>query len=278
MPQADNLVEALGSSVFDVEAILTQRDASLSDKLAKGGKVHVWMELSSSNNSEDYNNQWTRTRCFQFHIRGLDLPNTRHFLDRPNFYLEIHRKQKGKSQDIWHPIYRTKQSTLTLNPFWDMDTLDLDVFCNNDLHRELRLMVFDLDGTARRLVGSVDTTPEVLIGKRTMHGNADDSKALRLTKGTDSHVISTKLGKLIVLEAQVLMHRDHDSVVVVAEAYCSPMSDSTTMMMPQAVAVEVMSPPPDTYRQSALSFDVIKARCSVEMIVALDFTKKNGEL
>jgi hypothetical protein len=127
-------------------------------------------------------------------------------------------------------------------------------------------------------VGSVDTTPEVLIGKRTMHGNADDSKALRLTKGTDSHVISTKLGKLIVLEAQVLMHRDHDSVVVVAEAYCSPMSDSTTMMMPQAVAVEVMSPPPDTYRQSALSFDVIKARCSVEMIVALDFTKKNGEL
>jgi hypothetical protein len=153
-----------------------------------------------------------------------------------------------------------------------MDTLDLDVFCNNDLHRELRLMIFDCDGNTRRLLGWVDTTPDTLLDKRAIHGNADDSRALLLTKGTDNHVISTKLGKLIVLEAQVL-HRDH--ALVVADAYCSPRMNCTTMM-PQAIAVEVMAPPPPTYSEPS-SFDAIEERCSVELVVALDFTKKNGE-
>lgn len=181
-------------------------------------------------------------------------------MERPNFFLEINRKQRGLCQDFWHPVYRTKITTLTLNPFWEMDEVTLEVFCNNDLNRELRLIIMDLDGGNRKQLGLIDTTPSAILENKATLGNADDSKAYMLTKEVDSHVISNKLGRLIVLKAEVLYRE-----TAFSEAFCQPMAE--------AIAVQVMPAP--IFRTE--TFDDIKENCTIDLILAVDFTKNNGE-
>ena len=251
MPQGE-YIEALGSSVFDMEAILSQRDFCLTDRLVKGGKVRVRVEVSKETNV---------VGSFRFHFRGIDLTNTRrNFMERPNFYLEINRKQRGHGQDFWHPVYRTKITTLTLNPFWEMDEVTLEIFCNNDLNRDLRLIILDLDGGNRKPLGLIDTTPAAILENKATLGNADDSKAYMLRKEVDSHVISNKFGKLLVLKAEVLYQE-----TAFSEAYCHPMAE--------AIAVQVMPAP----NHHVNTFDDIKERCTIALILAIDFTKNNGE-
>jgi len=250
LPQSKG-IDSLGSSVLDVEAIMSRPDYCLTDTLGKGGKLHVRVEVS---------NETMQPGSFRFQFRALELPNVRrNFMDRPNFYLEINRKQKGISQDIWHPVYRTKMTSLTLQPFWELDSLDLEVLCNHEIHRELRLMIMDLDGSSRKQVGWVDTTPDSLIDHKATHGNADDSKAYFLTKGMEGQVINNRLGKLIVLEAELLYQRGGS----MSDAYCMP--------IPEAIAVEIMPAP-----RHSKTFEGIMERGSLDLIVAIDFTKKNG--
>lgn len=78
--------------LLDVETILCSRDCILTEKLSYGCSITVRLEECSSQANGE----------FKFQLRGLDCQNTRiNFLDRPDFVMEIRRKQPGKTQDTW---------------------------------------------------------------------------------------------------------------------------------------------------------------------------------
>lgn len=142
-PRNTNTQEHRGTLVFedatqlcgllmDVETILSHRDQTLVERIPGSGRLIVRLEECSPGDSRE----------FKFHLRGLDIQNTRRImLERPSLYFEIRRKQKGKVQDTWSLVYRSKCAQPSLNPHWDCDVVSLASLVNGDVHREIRISV-----------------------------------------------------------------------------------------------------------------------------------------
>lgn len=98
-----NDAQQLCGTLLDVETILSNRNGVLQETLAHECRLCVRLEECAPDSSKGE---------FKFHLRGLDCQNTRrNFLDRPDFVVEIRRKQRGKTQDSWYEHIYNKTSS-----------------------------------------------------------------------------------------------------------------------------------------------------------------------
>jgi hypothetical protein len=263
-----NHAQQLCGTLLDVETILSNRNGVLQEKLAHGCSLFVRLEECAGESS---------TGAFKFHVRGLDCQNTRrNFLDRPDFVFEIRRKQRGKTQDSWALVYRSNVAKATCNPYWEQDVVDLATLVNNDVERDLQISIYDTP--SRILLGYATTTIPGLVGAVNESGNAD--KALDIVKPSHSLLHSTtRQGKLVVLHASLSMANTDGSshggnLNGSSFTPCAPQERQESLSnLPQAVAVEIMSPP----RNLTFEDYVASKQCSLELCVAVDFTRGNGD-
>ena len=229
--------------LLDVETILSHRDQTLVERIPGSGRVIVRLECSSCHQE------------FKFHLRGLDIQNTRRImLERPSLYFEVRRKQTGRVQDTWSLVYRSKCAEPSLNPYWDCDIVPLELLVNGDLYREIRISVWDYSPDRRVLVGWCATTVQGLMEAQATQGNADRTKALELFKG-ETRQRSEGVGRLVVLHASV--------------------SGKTQVKLPEAIAVPIMTPP--MRRNCTFDEYVSGGHCTLELCVAVDCTQSNGD-
>jgi hypothetical protein len=239
--------------LLDVETILSHRDQTLVERIPGSGRVIVRLEECSPGDARE----------FKFHLRALDVQNTRRImLERPSLFFEIRRKQEGKVQDTWALVYRSKCAQPSLNPYWDCDVVSLESFVNGDLHREIRISVWDYSPD-RILVGWCTTTVSSLMEAQATQGNADRTKALELARGDHGERSSQRVGRLVVLHASV----DGKTTPQIMTA--------PQIMITEAIAVQIMTPP--MRRHCAFDEYVADGFCTLELCVAVDFSQSNGD-
>lgn len=175
-------------------------------------------------------------------------------------------------------VYRSNVAKATCNPYWEQDVVDLATLVNNDVERDLQISIYDTP--SRILLGYATTTIPGLVGAVNESGNAD--KALDIVKPSHSLLHSTtRQGKLVVLHASLSMANNTDgsshggNLSGSSFTPCAPQERQESLSnLPQAVAVEIMSPP----RNLTFEDYVASNQCSLELCVAVDFTRGNGTL
>lgn len=161
-----------------------------------------------------------------------------------------------------------------MNPFWEQDVVDLETLCNYNLEREIQISIWDTP--SRTLLGWCYTTVHGLLGAVSERGNAE--KSFDIMKPSESLLPSTmRLGKLVVLHASVSSSHatmpPHLATVTTARG--EPLREESLSKLPQAVAVEIMTPPP--MRQDYTFEDyTANDKCTLELCVAIDFSRANG--
>jgi hypothetical protein len=175
-------------------------------------------------------------------------------------------------------VYRSNVAKATCNPYWEQDVVDLATLVNNDVERDLQISIYDTP--SRILLGYATTTIPGLVEAVNESGNAD--KALDIVKPSHSLLHSTtRQGKLVVLHASLSMANNTDgsshggNLSGSSFTPCAPQERQESLSnLPQAVAVEIMSPP----RNLTFEDYVASNQCSLELCVAIDFTRGNGTL
>jgi hypothetical protein len=164
-------------------------------------------------------------------------------------------------------VYRSNVATASLNPYWEQDVVSLETLCNYDLEREIQVSIWDTP--SRVLLGWCSTTVLGLIGAVSEDGSA--SKALDICKPSDYGNLlhmTTRLGKLVVLHASVSTQQTNMAVTGTER-------QESLSNLPQAVAVEILTPPP-MRRDYTFNDYTENGRCTLELCVAVDFTRANG--
>jgi hypothetical protein len=177
-------------------------------------------------------------------------------------------------QDTWSLVYRSKCAQPSLNPHWDCDVVSLASLVNGDVHREIRISVWDY-APERTLVGVCGTTVSSLIEAQATQGNGDRTKALELAKGDHGQLASQRVGKLVVLHASV-DGKNAPQMLIPEAIAVQIMTPPPQMLIPEAVAVQIPTPP---VMRRHCTFDeyVAAGYCTLELCVAVDFSRSNGD-
>lgn len=177
-------------------------------------------------------------------------------------------------------VYRSNVAPASCNPYWEQDVVDLSTLVNNNVERDIQISVWDFP--SRILLGYTTTTIHGLMGAVSQRGNAE--KALDIVKPSHNILHSTtRQGKLVVLHASLSSTMTSNGSSSHNGTHHSSNSGHSTPQqtqvrqeslsnLPQAVAVEILSPPQN------LTFDDYMAtgQCTLELCVAVDFTRANG--
>jgi len=268
-------------------------DLSLTIKIpkTKDGNIHARVEYCRPDASE-------LAASFKLHLRGHSLLNVRrNVLEKPEYYYEIHRRHQQHTaatpddSDAWVLVHRSEKKGAT-NPFWDINFFDVEQFVNHDLSRDLRIRVFDLEvsagvGRRRTIIGQVTTSSHGLLGAVTNNGNCDLSRAFQLLSVDGKK----KVGQIVVVAAEFvtndnISNDNFSSSTVITTAIAQPLSLSELEIMtppatPTADSISVITTP--TFVSSSASnnnnnaFDQVMTFCDLELCVAIDFTKGNGD-
>ena len=158
----------------------------------------------------------------------------------------------------------------SLNPYWNESVISLETLCNGDLQRDIQISVWDTP--SRTLLGYTTTSIAGLVGAVSERGNAE--KALDICKPTHNLLHSTTtFGKLVVLHASI---STTTSISAGSSLQSSGHSTNTRQEslsnLPQAVAVEILSPPQNATFDEYMEI----GQCTLELCVAVDFTTANG--
>jgi len=270
--------EQIGGLLFEIESVLSQPDRTYAQKMPRsnGGKIHVRLEATRMGHGDPKD-------LFRFQIRGVNLPNTRNFMDRPDFKLEIRRKSSGQTQDTWDLVYNSAPCPNTLNPSWDLDEIPLISLCNYNFSRELRLTVVDAKASLtgqKQVLGSTDTTLQGLLDAKLPFGvgNSDVTRGLSIRNEAKK---DKKLGSIIVIEAKILnaadMNRSSfsrmsmtEGTMATARGIPESAADSVASLPTAVEVLEVMPAP-------AVDFDAYQRRTDMGLCVGVDFHCDNGD-
>lgn len=166
-------------------------------------------------------------------------------------------------------VYRSNVAKASLNPYWNEDVVPLTTLCNGKMDREIQISVWDTP--ARVLLGCTTTCINGLMDAVNERGNAE--KALDLLRPSHNPLSTTQQqGKLVVLHASVESNNTSGSFHS-SRTSTAPIRQESLSNLPQAVAVEILGPPQNVTFDDYMSST---EQCSLELCVAIDFTRANG--
>eukprot|EP00475_Leptophrys_vorax_P017199 TRINITY_DN2381_c0_g1_i1.p1 TRINITY_DN2381_c0_g1~~TRINITY_DN2381_c0_g1_i1.p1 ORF type:complete len:641 (+),score=164.36 TRINITY_DN2381_c0_g1_i1:213-2135(+) len=177
------------------------------------------------------------------------------FFGKSDPYLEFFRLREDGG---WTNVHRTEVIKNTLNPTWKEFTVSLQSLCNSDLQRPILIKCWDWDkGGSSDLIGNCQTSAEVLMASSSMRMQLinPDLEKKKGYKGS---------GTLILIDRQV----NHSVHHVVEEKKTLP-------IVSRAVDEKTNQRLPIQYAHSFL--DYIKGGCTLNIMVAIDFTGSNGD-
>jgi C2 domain len=236
--------KVMGTALFEVGEVIGQRGNVASKSLQTGGAVYVHIERSSDEGTQG-------TLLLQ--LRGLNISNTQ-TLGKASPFFELYRKVETPTGAIWSSIYKSNAVRSNLNPKWGETDLNLEVACNGDLDRAMKVIVFDHRRSGKhKIIGEFETTVRLLVQAKENGGDVDEDNAFTLRKRGEK-----KVGHVLVLKAQIVG------------------SMAMEMSRQPAVGGHMLIPQLRPSRRPEF-VDYLAGGCQISLAVAIDFTASNGK-
>jgi len=198
-------------------------------ELSTGGTLFVFITESV---------QGTDRGVLDCQIRGLDVKNIESGLlglgaVDPYFVISKKENDTKKGTTCYYDVYRSEHIHDIINPFWKPFRIDLERLCNNDVHKQLKITVWDQqDRGEDRWLGEKDTTVAEMMRCVAKRGNADRESALRVEARSEKGDKIDLRALLVILKADVISANrkmkmaNEDSVVI-----CSGRFDTVGVMI-----------------------------------------------
>jgi C2 domain len=132
-------------------------------------------------------------------LEGVDLKNVEGWFGTADPFFQIEGLMKGFDDVLlWQNISRSEHKAENLNPKWEPMSVNLDLLCQLDLDKPIRICVFDWEESGKnQVMGHFTTTVnELLKGKASKIGDSWDLSKAFTTKSDDGE----EFGKIIVVD------------------------------------------------------------------------------
>ncbi|GKY98190.1 hypothetical protein MPSEU_000776800 [Mayamaea pseudoterrestris] len=190
----------LGEMTAEATAIFQSPGRFKTEKTATGIIITASIEHSRKGSSHG---------TAELHFRGLDIKNVEPGLlglGRSDPGFEISKKSLDTTAGVvrWITVYRSEYIMNHLNPHWKEFTMDLEELCYCDLDWPLLIRVFDYQANGNhRVIGSFETTLQLMMNNVSVRGNADRRTAFEILKEgeDDNQNLHMTRGLIVIVKA-----------------------------------------------------------------------------
>jgi hypothetical protein len=142
------------------------------------------------------------------HLRAMDVKNVEKGylgLGKSDPFIEIRKKYNSPDTGVprWKVVYRSEWISNHLNPMFEKTCIDLEHFCDGDLYKDLKVILYDHEPDGNhKFIGEMEITTDVLLKNVAQAGNnADRDRALEFIKGDERR--RRIVGLLVIMEASL---------------------------------------------------------------------------
>mmetsp|Transcript_17172 Transcript_17172/g.25380 ORF Transcript_17172/g.25380 Transcript_17172/m.25380 type:complete len:602 (-) Transcript_17172:792-2597(-) len=234
--------KVMGTALFEIGQLLGARGNLASKSLQTGGVLFAHIEPSRTDGAHG---------SIRFQLRGLNFANTRSLGRKCNPFFTLYRKVDTPTGATWNSVYRSNVVKSNLSPKWNVATLNLEVLCNGDMSRSMKVVIMDHKrGGRHAFIGEFETTMQRFIDAKNEGGDIDEDYAFTLRRN------DKKTGNVLILQAAV---------------------DSNGMgsTIPPSVP-ESTNSPKSCVKARPEFIDYLTGGCQISLAVAIDFTASNG--
>jgi hypothetical protein len=201
-------------------------------------------------------------------LRGVKLKNVEGMFKKSDPFFEVSRTYDSLGGDAWTPVFRSKHVKNNLNPKWEPATIDVNVLCDGNLDRRIKISIFDHESDGKHAkMGSFETSVKELT-KAAFSGETFTSR-----KGSKSY------GEIAVDECKVTGADTSSSATTTAQpaAYAPTASAPVPVQQMGAMSLGGGMPVPVPPPRTPTFVDYVSGNCDLSMCVAIDFTGSNGD-
>jgi hypothetical protein len=195
-------------TLMNLPKAIQAREEGLTQELEDGGllKIHVVV----MNDTDSFGSISVNTNTgnqIVLHLRAMDVKNVEkgYFgLGKSDPFIEIRKKYNSPNTGVprWKVVYRSEWISNHLNPMFEKTCLDLEHFCDGDLYKDLKVILYDHEPDGNhKFIGEMEITTDILLKNVALAGNADRNRALEFIKGDERR--KRIVGLLVIIEASL---------------------------------------------------------------------------
>uniref|UniRef100_A0A7S1D519 C2 domain-containing protein n=2 Tax=Cyclophora tenuis TaxID=216820 RepID=A0A7S1D519_CYCTE len=239
----------MGTALFEVGSILGSRGNVQSKGLQTGGAVFVHIEKSRKDGLHGK---------MKFQLRGINLANLRRMGGKSSPYFQLYRRVDRPNGATWSKVYRSNVIKSNLNPKWDATELDLEVTCNGDLNRAMKVVVYDhRKGGKHKEMGEFETSMGRFIEAKNDGGDVNEDRGFTLQRN------ERIVGQICILQASIA---ELGGQMGRSDRLASQLSE---IRITRGLSGSRRPPRPEFV-------DYLLGGCEISLAVAIDFTASNG--
>jgi hypothetical protein len=202
-------------TLMNIPKAIQAGEQGLTQELDDGGLLKMYIVVmkeqvpSISNRTISTTTSTISTTANQIvlHLRAMDVKNVEkgYFgLGKSDPFIEIRKKYNSPDTGVprWKVVYRSEWISNHLNPMFEKTCIDLEHFCDGDIHKDLKVMLYDHEPDGHhKFIGEMEITTDILLKNVALAGNADRDRALEFIKGDERR--KRVVGLLVIVEASL---------------------------------------------------------------------------
>lgn len=198
-------------TLMNIPKAIQAGEQGLTQELDDGGllKMHiVVMKKEQVDSISNATSPTISTNQIVLHLRAIDVKNVEkgYFgLGKSDPFIEIRKKYNSPDTGVprWKVVYRSEWISNHLNPMFEKTCIDLEHFCDGDIHKDLKVMLYDHEPDGHhKFIGEMEITTDILLKNVARAGNADRDRALEFIKGDERK--KRVVGLLVIVEASLI--------------------------------------------------------------------------
>mmetsp|Transcript_5814 Transcript_5814/g.13742 ORF Transcript_5814/g.13742 Transcript_5814/m.13742 type:complete len:314 (+) Transcript_5814:88-1029(+) len=234
--KSDN--KSMGSTVFEVDSLLSARGGTKTKKIRNGGTVTAVIRKSQG------------AGVLRFKMSGEGLKNQEGFLRKSDPFFELVRRDDTAGGATFNTVFRSEVVKDNLSPDWKQASIELSQLCGGNFDLPFFVKIYDHESDGKHeSMGQFETTVNAMV-----QGAGNASIPVKL-KGKDA-------GTVVLHKAELSLPQSTESSEEGVEEEMAQMSVS-----PSAI--------PRTANKPTF-IDYVSGGCQLNVTVAIDFTGSNG--
>mmetsp|Transcript_5818 Transcript_5818/g.13760 ORF Transcript_5818/g.13760 Transcript_5818/m.13760 type:complete len:519 (+) Transcript_5818:78-1634(+) len=235
--KSDN--KSMGSTVFEVDSLLSARGGTKTKKIRNGGTVTAVIRKSQG------------AGVLRFKMSGEGLKNQEGFLRKSDPFFELVRRDDTAGGATFNTVFRSEVVKDNLSPDWKQASIELSQLCGGNFDLPFFVKIYDHESDGKHeSMGQFETTVNAMV-----QGAGNASIPVKL-KGKDA-------GTVVLHKAELSLPQSTESSEEGVEEEMAQMSVS-----PSAI--------PRTANKPTF-IDYVSGGCQLNVTVAIDFTGSNGD-
>lgn len=156
-------------------------------------------------------------------------------------------------------MHRSNVVKSNVNPKWEATELDLELTCNGDMNRAMKVVVYDhRNGGRHRTIGEFETSMGRFVEAKNDGGDVNEDRGFTLI-GKNGKVV----GHICILQAAIYESQQQGQ-------------SSSRNMSQRPVDIPIMRATSRVRPRRPEFIDYVLGGCEISLAVAIDFTASNG--